>query len=128
MVSIPDWAKFSRLHDYDYAKSNSDSQLSPYYKKREQEAVKQAELNGYFIVPTQEYLLEKCWRRGKARNIKALHLVKLDGVHLRKIGDISYCVNLKICILSNNCLQKIDGLVSCRQLVKLDVHGNQVCQ
>ncbi|XP_041368194.1 uncharacterized protein LOC121382712 [Gigantopelta aegis] len=127
MVSIPDWAKFSRLHDYEYSKSHSNDQRSPYYKKREQEAVRQAELNGYFIVPTQDFLINNsAWKRGRVKNIKSLSLVKLDGVHVRKIGDISYCINLKICILSNNFLQKIDGLVSCRQLVKLDVHGNQL--
>jgi hypothetical protein len=62
----------------------------------------------------------------RVRDTNKLFLVKLVGVHLRKIGDISYCLNLRICILNNNFLTKIDSLATCRQLIKLDLHSNQV--
>lgn len=126
MVSIPDWSKFARAQEG--LKDSRNVHLNKYYKQREEEAIRQAEERGYFRVPTQSYLLEENdFRNGrKVRELGQLHLVKLVGVHLRKIGDIAYCVNLRICILNNNFLTKIDDLASCRQLVKLDLHSNQI--
>ena len=59
-------------------------------------------------------------------DVAQLLYVRLDGVHLRKVGDLTFCVNLRICILNNNFLTKIDGLTGCRHLIKLDLHSNQV--
>ena len=126
MVSIPDWTKFQRLHDMQKEPTNVGV-LNKYYKQREEETIKMAENQGLLRTPTQEFLLQNCGSlNGKyTRDVSQLWLIKLGGVHLRKIGDMNYCINLKICILSNNFITKIDGLAACRQLVKLDLHGNQ---
>ena len=127
MVSIPDWTKFQRLHDMQKEPSNVGA-LTKYYKQREEETIRMAENQGLLRTPTQEFLVKNCGTlNGKyIKDVSQLRLVKLCGVHLRKIGDMNYCINLKICILNNNFLTKIDGLAACRQLVKLDLHGNQV--
>ncbi|CAC5373033.1 Leucine-rich repeat and IQ domain-containing protein 3 [Mytilus coruscus] len=126
MVSIPDWSKFSRIHDT--LKEPGNILMNKYYKQREEETIRLAEEHGYFLVPTQGYLIKHMGplngRRVKDTN--KIYLVKLVGVHMRKIGDISYCINLRICILHNNFLTKIDGLATCRQLIKLDLHSNQL--
>ena len=57
MVSIPDWAKFTRVADASQ-KPDATVLLNKYYRQREQEAIKQAEEQGYFLVPTREFLLE----------------------------------------------------------------------
>ena len=130
MVSIPDWTKFQRLHDMQKEPSNVGA-LEKYYKQREEETIRMAESHGILKTPTQEYLVKNSANIQNCnpkyiRDVSQLRLVKLCGVHLRKIGDMNYCINLKICILNNNFLTKIDSLAACRQLVKLDLHGNQV--
>ncbi|KAK7504361.1 hypothetical protein BaRGS_00004227 [Batillaria attramentaria] len=126
MVSIPDWAKFTRAIDT-IQKPDATALLSKYYKQREQEAIKQAEERGYFLVPSMEYLLKNMGPySGTSKEITRVFLVRLVGVHLRKLGDISLCTSLQICNLSNNFLTKIDALCTCQQLVKLDLHGNQL--
>lgn len=127
MVSIPDWTKFQRLHETQRESSNPVS-LDRYYKQREEETIRQAENQGLLKTPSQEFLIKQCARHQgrKVKDVSHLLLVRLNGVHLRKIGDLNYCINLRICMLSNNFLTKIDGLASCRQLLKLDLHSNQV--
>lgn len=128
MVSIPDWTKFQRMHDTQREVTNIGS-LDKYYKQREEQTIRQAENQGLLKTPTQEYLIRKCGKRLDGRYVKdvtQLLLVRLCGVHLRKIGDLTYCINLRICILNNNFLTKIDGLAACRHLIKLDLHSNQV--
>lgn len=126
MVSIPDWSKFGKLHEN--VKEPTNLLLNKYYKQREEQAIRQAEERGYFRVPTQEYLIEESKKRNdyKYKDVSHLKLIKLCGVHLRKVGEISSCLYLRICIINNNFLTKIDGLMSCHHLVKLDVHSNQV--
>ncbi|KAK3088682.1 hypothetical protein FSP39_022332 [Pinctada imbricata] len=127
MVSIPDWTKFSRLHET-LREPSQNVLMNKYYKQREEQAIKQAEERGYFKVPSQEYLLkESAYRNGRnVKEVGKLKLIKLCGVHLRKVGDIAFCYNLQICILNNNFLTKIDGLMTCHQLVRLDLHSNQL--
>lgn len=127
MVSIPDWSKFSRGQDT-LKDASQNPKLNKYYKQREEEVIKQAEERGYFRVPTEIFLLEESdYRNGRsAKELYQLHLIKLVGVHLRKIGEICLCNNLRILILNNNFLTRIDDLQTCRQLVKLDLHSNQV--
>ncbi|KAL8596772.1 hypothetical protein ACOMHN_053868 [Nucella lapillus] len=126
MVSIPDWAKFSRTTDSSQ-KQDSTALLNKYYKQRELEAIKQAEQTGYFLVPTQEYLLKHVGPySGTKKELTKIFMARLIGLHLRKLGDIPLCSSLQICILANNFLTKIDALCSCQQLVKLDLHGNQL--
>lgn len=128
MVSIPDWSKFGKLHEN--VKEPTNLLLNKYYKQREEQAIRQAEERGYFRVPTQEYLIEESKKRNdyKYKDVSHLKLIKLCGVHLRKVGEISSCLYLRICIINNNFLTKIDGLMSCHHLVKLDVHSNQLSE
>ena len=127
MVSIPDWAKFSRSTESGH-KPDTATLLNKYYKQRELEAIKQAEQTGYFLVPSKDYLLKHVGPySGTNKELTKIFLVRLVGLHLRKLGDIPLCSSLQICILPNNFLTKIDVLSSCQQLVKLDLHGNQVC-
>ncbi|XP_076436491.1 uncharacterized protein LOC143276007 isoform X3 [Babylonia areolata] len=126
MVSIPDWAKFSRSTDSGQ-KQDSMALLNKYYKQRELEAIKQAEQTGYFLVPTKDYLLKHVGPySGTKKELTRIFMARLVGLHLRKLGDIPLCSSLQICILANNFLTKIDALSSCQQLVKLDLHGNQL--
>ena len=126
-MSIPDWSKLSRVHD-NLREPSQNVAMNKYYKQREEQAIRQAEERGYFKVPTQEYiLLESAYRNGKnIKNVEKLKLVKLCGVHLRKVGEISLCFSLQICILNNNFLTKIDSMLTCHQLIRLDLHSNQV--
>ncbi|KAK3594593.1 hypothetical protein CHS0354_000386 [Potamilus streckersoni] len=128
MVSFPEWSKFQRVNDGLQKEGSSLSNLERYHKLREDEVIQQAEAYGMLRTPSQHYLLQTCAiiNGPKIRDVSQLLMVKLCGVHLRKIGDINLCVNLKICILSNNFITKFDGLAECKQLVKLDLHGNQI--
>jgi hypothetical protein len=127
MVSIPDWTKFQRLHETQ-REGTSAGNLDKYYKQREEETIRQAENQGLLKTASQDFLLQHCSKNeGRyIKDISQLRLVRLCGVHLRKVGDLNYCINLRICILNNNFLTKIDGLGACRQLIKLDLHSNQV--
>lgn len=127
MVSIPDWTKFQRLHDTSREGTNIGA-LDKYYKQREEETIRQAENQGLLKTASQDFLIQHCSRtEGRyVKDISQLNYVRLCGVHLRKVGDLNYCINLRICMLNNNFLTKIDGLASCRQLIKLDLHSNQL--
>ncbi|GFO39888.1 leucine-rich repeat and iq domain-containing protein 3 [Plakobranchus ocellatus] len=125
MVSIPDWARFAQLTDN--KQNDKQSLLSKFYKQKELEAVKLAEQHGYFLEPTEKELLIRCKEQNpETKNISEFELVRLRGVHLRVLGDIGACTRLTICLLSNNFITKMDSLIACRQLIKLDLHSNQL--
>ena len=129
MVSIPpDWTRFSRL-DQPRAGNSHDEATKRYYKNREVEAIRTAEEQGYFFNLTKEFLVEKfCYEKYKEfQDIHYIKHVKLVGVHLRHVNELGFAMRLRICILSNNYISKLDSLGTCRQLLKLDVHSNQVC-
>ncbi|KAM5323327.1 leucine-rich repeat and IQ domain-containing protein 3 [Glossophaga mutica] len=52
--------------------------------------------------------------------------VKFNGLHLKSMENLQFCISLKVCIFSNNFITDISALRSCIKLVKLDLHGNQV--
>uniref|UniRef100_A0A8C0IJ60 Leucine rich repeats and IQ motif containing 3 n=1 Tax=Chelonoidis abingdonii TaxID=106734 RepID=A0A8C0IJ60_CHEAB len=58
--------------------------------------------------------------------LKDLVIVQLNGLYLKNVRHLQYCVLLKVCILSNNYITDIDALECCTHLVKLDLHGNQI--
>ncbi|XP_074661836.1 uncharacterized protein LOC141914513 [Tubulanus polymorphus] len=127
MVSIPDWSKFARLQDA--GNNQTQSTQSKYYKQREYDAIRQAEKHGYFFKPDVDFLLERFGESVRSVDIRDIHYIRyvqLDGVHLRHLGDISVCMRLRICDLSNNYITRFDALGTCRQLIKLDLHGNQI--
>ncbi|XP_052788033.1 uncharacterized protein LOC128222969 [Mya arenaria] len=130
MVSIPDWTKFQRLNETQREGSNVGN-LDKYYKQREEETIRQAEHQGLLITPSQDFLIRNCGKLSNGKYIKdvsQLLFVRLDGYHLRKIGDLTFCMNIRILVLNNNFLTKIDGLAACRHLIKLDLHSNQISQ
>ncbi|KAK3763159.1 hypothetical protein RRG08_035841 [Elysia crispata] len=125
MVSIPDWARFAQLTDN--KQNDKQSLLNKFYKQKELEAVKLAEKHGYFLDPTEKELLLRCKEQNPNSNdISDFELVRLRGVHLRVLGDIGACTRLTICLLSNNFITRIDSLMACRNLIKLDLHSNQL--
>ncbi|KAG9270110.1 leucine-rich repeat and IQ domain-containing protein 3 isoform X1 [Astyanax mexicanus] len=63
---------------------------------------------------------------GNAMDLKDILLVNLSGLLLKNLDQIGSCKALKICILANNFLTKIDPLIECVSLVKLDLKGNQI--
>lgn len=125
MVSIPDWARFAQLTDN--KQNDKQSLLNKFYKQKELEAVKLAEKHGYFLDPNEKELLQRCkLQNSQSKDITDFQLVRLRGLHLRVLGDIGACTRLSICLLSNNFITKIDSLIACRQLIKLDLHSNQL--
>ncbi|XP_022085158.1 uncharacterized protein LOC110976310 [Acanthaster planci] len=103
-------------------------------KERKSEFLRQAEEKGYLQSPTKSYLLE----RGKGRaskkemstkrtpSVSDIHLVKLCSVHLMNLGQIQLLTRLKICILPGNYITSFVALANCAELVKLDLHSNQI--
>lgn len=55
-----------------------------------------------------------------------LVLVQLSKLSLKDVEYLQYCTTLKICILVNNYITSIEPLFACTQLIKLDLHGNQI--
>uniref|UniRef100_A0A8C6GQ08 Leucine-rich repeats and IQ motif containing 3 n=1 Tax=Mus spicilegus TaxID=10103 RepID=A0A8C6GQ08_MUSSI len=52
--------------------------------------------------------------------------VKYSGLHLKSMENLQTCISLRVCIFSNNFLTDIQPLQSCKKLIKLDLHGNQI--
>ena len=141
MVSIPDWARFARMLDN---KPTASSTQSRYHRQREEEVIRQAEEHGYFLKPSKSFLEENFApeeertesrqsvfkslldNQKKNRDLNQVFLIKLTHSHVRGLGDIGMCNNLTICILSNNYLTRFDALQNCVNLMKLDLHSNQV--
>ncbi|CAM4712031.1 leucine-rich repeat and IQ domain-containing protein 3 [Lepidochelys kempii] len=81
------------------------------------------------LVSTSENLLLKYGQttsQAHIKKLKDLAIVQLNGLYLKNVRHLQYCVLLKVCILSNNYITNIDALECCTHLVKLDLHGNQV--
>ena len=55
MVSIPDWSRLQRLGDFPVKETTLPQ--SRYYKQREEETIKQAEEQGYFLNPCRHEIL-----------------------------------------------------------------------
>ncbi|XP_064650093.1 uncharacterized protein LOC135501748 [Lineus longissimus] len=123
MVSIPDWPRFAgRLTDQPKVINSQQK----YYKMREEEAIRQAEEHGYFLTPTAEFLASTFTEEQGKEDIHYIKYVKLDGVHMRQLGELGMAMRLKICVLSHNFLTRFEALGTCRQLVRLDLHSNQI--
>ncbi|XP_034356845.1 leucine-rich repeat and IQ domain-containing protein 3 [Arvicanthis niloticus] len=52
--------------------------------------------------------------------------VKYNGLHLKSMENLQTCISLRVCIFSNNFVTDIQPLQSCKKLIKLDLHGNQI--
>lgn len=87
------------------------------------------EIYAEYLVSLSEKLLVKYGQTAdhhELKNVKDIVMVQLCRLYLKDVGYLQYCRSLKICILSGNFLSNIDALESCTQLIKLDLHSNQV--
>ncbi|XP_033883495.3 leucine-rich repeat and IQ domain-containing protein 3 [Acipenser ruthenus] len=64
----------------------------------------------------------------RGNELQDIVMVKQTSLRLKNLNNIEYCRSLKICILANNYITKIEALSNCHELVKLDLHGNQITQ
>uniref|UniRef100_A0A672LKQ7 Leucine-rich repeats and IQ motif containing 3 n=1 Tax=Sinocyclocheilus grahami TaxID=75366 RepID=A0A672LKQ7_SINGR len=55
-------------------------------------------------------------------------MVRLSSLLLKSLDQIGSCRALRICILADNFLTRIEALMECTHLVKLDLKGNQIVQ
>ncbi|XP_075396196.1 leucine-rich repeat and IQ domain-containing protein 3 [Tenrec ecaudatus] len=52
--------------------------------------------------------------------------MKFNGLHLKSMENLQFCISLRVCIFSNNFITDIHPLANCSKLIKLDLHGNQI--
>nr|XP_025044132.1 leucine-rich repeat and IQ domain-containing protein 3 [Pelodiscus sinensis] len=86
------------------------------------------ELTEHLVSTSENLLLEygQTTNQTHDKKLKDLVIVQLNGLYLKNVKHVQYCVLLKVCILSNNYITNIDALQCCTHLVKLDLHGNQI--
>uniref|UniRef100_A0A1I8GI78 Leucine-rich repeat-containing protein 51 n=1 Tax=Macrostomum lignano TaxID=282301 RepID=A0A1I8GI78_9PLAT len=157
MTSIQDWSKWNRMYgnpNVSMAKSASKKDES----KELRSSIQMAEKNGYFLNLDSDFLLNEFGPpkpvvseaeierqklaqmlqsygstkedkdRQRIKEFLQISYINLGSRHLRVLGPIEFCRNLRILVLSNNYLTQIDALVQCKHLTKLDLHGNQLSQ
>lgn len=116
--------------------------------KKENLMIREAVKHGYLNYPTQEFIWEIFKqqsdfntrfvpKRPKKKSdestssvsfddLKVIVYLNLANQRIVEIGDISFCTNLKILIMSDNHLTNIDALATCVDLFRLDLQNNQV--
>ncbi|CAD5121284.1 DgyrCDS9815 [Dimorphilus gyrociliatus] len=149
MVSIPSWQRVRGQQQF--AKEEHLAPVKTADEFRQEEIIREAEANGYFLIPAKEFIssqffpeeeqfepvdkevLEKqpwkrfeIFRQKRNNELSNIRLVKLIGVRLRGVGDLGILTNLRICSLANNYIEDIKGLQSCTKLIKLDVSSNLI--
>src|SRR6218665_614634 len=102
-----------------------------YHRKKETDAVKEAEDTGYFVTVDQEFIRECLSRQNeknaeKASEVENVHFLALSRLHVRHLDGLGACRNLTVLLLAKNFIARIDALAPCSLLLKLDLHGNQV--
>ncbi|KAJ7332592.1 hypothetical protein JRQ81_014772 [Phrynocephalus forsythii] len=82
----------------------------------------------YVVSASEKQLLEHAETadQNDAKTLQDLVMVRQHAQYLSELRDIHYCVSLKICDLSGNFLMNIDALECCVNLIKLDLHSNQL--
>ena len=60
------------------------------------------------------------------KDLGRVKMIDLGSARLKSVGELGLCRNLTICLLGNNHIKKIEGLISCTQLIRLDLHNNRV--
>lgn len=103
---------------------------SVYHRKRDSDAVKEAEDRGYFVTVNQKFIEEflsgQDEKKVNAKEVENVRFLPLNRLHVRHLDGLGACRNLTVLLLANNFIAKIDALAPCSQLLKLDLHGNQV--
>ncbi|XP_062974094.1 leucine-rich repeat and IQ domain-containing protein 3 [Elgaria multicarinata webbii] len=86
------------------------------------------EFTEYLVSASEKLLLEygQTADLNDAKKQQDLIMVRLHAQYLNDIQNMQYCVSLKICDLSGNFITNIDALECCTNLIKLDLHNNQL--
>lgn len=66
------------------------------------------------------------WTSESETDLKGVLMVRLSSLLLKSLDQIGSCRALRICILADNFLTKIEAVMECTRLVKLNLKGNQV--
>lgn len=119
-VSSNDLAKLSGRRT---ATKPPQAQKSKFDKQREDEVLRNARARGYLKAPTTEAIWESI---GEKCDLEDVSYLNMSRIHLHTVKSIDLCVRLKICVLHSNYLTSFDALATCRELVLLDLHSNQV--
>jgi len=87
-------------------------------------------LNTFPTTLDKEFLIKRCVEDDKGiENLEEVLIAKLCSLKICNISkDFSELSNLTVCLLGGNYITSIDGILCCRNLVKLDLHGNQIKQ
>lgn len=81
----------------------------------------------YLVNCSQSLILDHgYWMSKGEKDLKDIVMVRLSGLLLKSLDQIGSCRALRICVLADNFLTRIDALMECTCLVKLDLKGNQV--
>lgn len=62
----------------------------------------------------------------KETDLQQVVMVNLSCLLLKNLDNVGSCRSLSVCILAENFISKIDALITCVHIVKLDLKGNQV--
>ncbi|XP_043102944.1 leucine-rich repeat and IQ domain-containing protein 3 [Puntigrus tetrazona] len=94
--------------------------------------VKMDSLEGYWaylVNCSQSLILDHgYWTSESEKDPKDILMVRLSSLLLKSLDQIGSCRALRICILADNFLTRIEALMECALLVKLDLKGNQIVQ
>ncbi|XP_052420269.1 leucine-rich repeat and IQ domain-containing protein 3 [Carassius gibelio] len=94
--------------------------------------VKIVSLEGYWaylVNCSQSLILDHgCWTSESGKDLKDIIMVRLSSLLLKSLDQIGSCRALRICFLADNFLTRIEALMECTRLVKLDLKGNQIVQ
>lgn len=96
---------------------------SKFEKQRAEDVVRNAHERGYLKAATEDAIWENIGEKCDLEDIKYLNM---NDIHLHTVRSIDLCTTLRICVLSCNYITSFDALGHCRQLLFLDLHGNQV--
>ncbi len=92
--------------------------------------VKMSSLEGYWdylVNCSQSLILDHgYWTSESETDLKDVLMVRLSSLLLKSLDQIGSCRGLRICILADNFLTKIEAVMECTRLVKLNLKGNQV--
>lgn len=81
----------------------------------------------YLLNCSQSLILDHgYWTSEGEKDPKDVVMVRLSNLLLKSLDQIGSCRALRICILADNFLTRIEALMACTHLVKLDLKGNQV--
>ncbi|KAF4110140.1 hypothetical protein G5714_009392 [Onychostoma macrolepis] len=83
----------------------------------------------YLVNCSQSLILDHgYWTSESEKDLKDILMVRLSSLLLKSLDQIGSCRALRICILADNFLTRIEALMECTRLVKLDLKGNQIVQ